>query len=315
MRRILLSALLAAPLACSKPAPPAAAPATAPEATAQPITFKSTPAGAQVLLDGKPLPGATPLTLPLEPGSGHHLARFVLDGYEPAQAEFLVPLSPYTAEVALKAAPKLQVSTDPSGASVELDGKLALPTTPGPLAVTAGEHELLIKLAGYVPVKRHLKAGERAPLSVSLSRSATLHVRSNPPGAHLLVDGVDTGLTTPADDVPVAAGKPHRIWAKLDKLRSPPRPVKALKPGQDQELELQLADLDRRELETRRRELKKQLAALELEQKRYEKKTAGFFVANAGAERRDEAHLDEVEQRIEAVAAELADLDDQLGAQ
>src|SRR5437588_116653 len=82
---------------------------------------------------------------------------------------------------------------------------------PGAAAIASGEHELLIALPGHVPVRKHLGAKDRGPVTLKLLPAASLTVRSTPPGARIFVDGADTGQVTPAADVPVAAGAVHQL--------------------------------------------------------------------------------------------------------
>jgi len=313
MRKLaLLLGLLS--FACSKGSPPPAPPPAAGLAKTTAITFASTPAGAQVVLDGKALPGATPLTAELPTGGGDRIARFALPGFEPQTVTFLVGLQPDTVKVQLAEAPRVQVQTEPPGAQVQLDGKVALAATPGEVALTSGEHELLVSLPFRVPAHRRLKPGEKGPLRFELPPAATVAVSSTPPGARIFVDDLDTFLVTPAD-VPVAAARAHRIEARLEKLRSRPARVKKLRVGAKAQVALVLADLGHADLLARRKQLQRQLAALQVEQKRYEKKTSHFVVHDTRQELADEQHLDEVGDRIEQLSGELADLDDQLEPQ
>lgn len=313
MRKLALLLALA-PLACSKhAAPPAPPAATVPSGTD--ITFASTPPGAQVRLDGKPLDGKAPLTVHLATGGGDHHARFSLDGYEPEEVTFLVGLSPDTVKASLTIAPKVKVTSDPSGAQVQVDGQVALAATPGEVALTHGEHELVLTLAGRVTARRHVKDGEKGPLAFTLPPAAILAVTSTPPGARIYVDGIDSGLVTPAPEVPVAANRVHRIEARLEKLRSHPTAVKKLRPGTHKAVALKLLDLGKAELVARRREVQRELDRLQEEQQRYEKKTSHFVVKNARQELADERHLKELGDKIQQLADELADLNDQLEPQ
>jgi hypothetical protein len=298
-------------LACSKPAPPPE-PAPAPEPTGADITFSSTPPGAKVELDGLPLDGLTPTTQHLEAGRGNRKARFLLAGYEPQTLSFLVPLAPYTVSASLEPAPRVKITTDPPGAKVELDGQPALAATPGELPLPHGPHDLGITLAGSVPVRRHLDPDQRGPIDVRLWPAAFISVTSNPPGAEVLIDGAPTGQLTPCTNLPVAAQRVHRVTAKLGKLRSPATPVKKLSAGGHASLALKLGDQDRADLLKRRAQLKKQLAALTVQQQAYEKKTASFVVADARRAHADEVRLGELTDEVDFLSSELADVEEQL---
>jgi hypothetical protein len=312
MRRTLcLLALL--PLACHKPAEPTLPPPASP--TGAQVTFETTPPGAHVTLDGTPLPEVTPFTRFMGAGEGHHKVVLALDGFEPAASDFLVPLQDYTVTATLAPAPKVSLVTNPPGASVFLDGAVKLAATPGVIGVPSGEHELLFALADHVPLRRRLGAKERpAQLAVTLSRAATVAVTSTPTGAHVLLDGADTGQVTPVVALPIVAGKPHTLEARAEKLRSAATPIKALPPGGSVSVALKLGDLDRAQLQRRRRALEQESSRLTAEQRRLDKRNQGFITQNAGALARDEARAQAIDERLNAIANALADLAEQLDA-
>ncbi|MBS2029474.1 MAG: PEGA domain-containing protein [Deltaproteobacteria bacterium] len=308
MRRMLLLPALIA-LGCTKPPPPPPA-EVAPDGAD--ITFASTPPGAAVELDGAPLDGVTPFTKHLPAGGGTRKAHFTLSGYEPTSSEFMVPLAPYTVSVTMADAAKVAVTTDPPGAQVTLDRKVAIAKTPGQLPLPSGAHEVLIELAGYVPQKLQLTPAQRAPLKLKLQPAAMLSVDSNPSGGRIYVDGVDTGFTTPSTDLVIAANKAHQVEVRLEKLRNAPKTVAKLKPGAHTSVKVKLADLGKKDLFKRRDQLKKQLAALEVQQKSYEKKTSKFVISDAHAEKRDEEHLELLGSEIEQLSSELSDVNEQI---
>lgn len=311
MRRTLVLLLLL-PLSCKRP--PEAAPAPPPaEPTGAQVTFQSAPPGAEVTLDGQLLSERTPFTRFMAAGEGHHKALLRLAGHEPASAEFMVPLGAYTVSATLPDSPKVALASTPPGAAVSLDGAPVLAATPGTIGVPSGEHALLFSLAGHVPLSRHLGPKERpAQLAVTLLPAALLAVSSTPPGARLLLDGVDTHLVTPVAALPVAAGKPHVLEAKTEKLRSPAARVKPLAAGASSTVALTLLDLDRAALQRRRRLLQQESARLTAEQRRLDQRNAGFITKNAQGLARDEARAEAIDARLTAIANELSDLAEQL---
>ncbi len=97
----------------------------------------------------------------------------------------------------------LQISTNPSGATVLMSG-VEKGTTPCTLErIREGEHTLTMRLEGYKPLTHKLKlaAGETIPLSFNLERLPSgLTVTTLPEGARIYVDGVFQGesdLTLP----------------------------------------------------------------------------------------------------------------------
>ena len=309
MRRLLI-VFASTALACSRPPPPPPPADAAPDGAD--ITFTTTPPGAAVEIDGTPLDGVTPFTKHLTAGGGTRKVRFSLAGYEPATSEFMVPLAPYTVNVALAEAARVSVTTVPEGAQVTLDRKVVIAKTPGQVPLPSGAHEVLIELAGYVPLKLQLTPAQRAPIEAKLSPAASLSVNSNPSGGRIYVDGADTGFTTPSSDLVVAANKVHRVEVRLDKLRNPPKSVAKIKPGAHASVEVKLADLGKKDLLKHRDQLKKQLAALQAHQKAYEKKTSSFVISDAHAEKRDEEHLELLGDEIEQLSSELADVNEQI---
>jgi eukaryotic-like serine/threonine-protein kinase len=113
---------------------------------------------------------------------------------------------------------QIAVDSTPQGAQVEIDGKTdASWVTPFSLGnIQPGQHTVTISKAGYVTDTRTLdvSAGNRATASVHLTQlTATLIVKSDPPGASIYVDGHDVGTKTPAQ-VSVAKGQ-HLVLVRL----------------------------------------------------------------------------------------------------
>ena len=101
------------------------------------ITITSQPAGAQVVLDGAPLDGVTPLAVAFEPGRDYRLA-LTLDGHEPAGWAF-----------------DLEKLTDEQRRSGRLHFVLEPSVPPAELVVVAG-YPVTVEVAG----RRHSGEGE-----------------------------------------------------------------------------------------------------------------------------------------------------------
>jgi hypothetical protein len=98
---------------------------------------------------------------------------------------------------------QISIDSTPQGAQVQLDGKTD-PSWVTPLALsglTAGQHTVSISKAGFSTDARAIEVasgGKAFVVSHLVQLVATLSVTSTPAGAHILIDGKDTGKLTPA---------------------------------------------------------------------------------------------------------------------
>jgi hypothetical protein len=180
------------------------------------LLVASRPAGAQVEVDGRVLPETTPTTV-RELSSGPHTLRFLRGKL--AVVERQVTLGPDERAVINVALPpashRLEVRSVPEGASVFLDGRLAVGVTPTTVEVTEDDfHELRVEKSGYESATRGVAPDDREPV-VSLPLypeklpRATLFVDANTAAA-VWIDGVDTGYTTPTLGIHVLPGE-HKV--------------------------------------------------------------------------------------------------------
>jgi hypothetical protein len=97
----------------------------------------------------------------------------------------------------------LVVTTEPPGATVEIDGKPLAETTPtAKRGIAIGKHEVRITRKGYGVVERTvtIAAGDRASIDVKLPpESRTIRVRTVPTGAAVFLENELVAGTTPAD--------------------------------------------------------------------------------------------------------------------
>jgi hypothetical protein len=108
----------------------------------------------------------------------------------------------------------LQVTTDPAGAALTLDGCLYQERSPVTInEVPAGDHQLLLEMEGCAPESRSITIDDNAEIFVTFSLpdngygSASdseedsglggLYVESYPSGGEIIIDGSSTGLLTP----------------------------------------------------------------------------------------------------------------------
>jgi hypothetical protein len=149
---------------------------------------------------------SAPGTLLAIPNAGHmlllpgeHIIRAERDGYVTAQAAIDVRSDDRkTVRLRLEKLPgKLNIDTGGVAATVSVDG-LEAGQAPGELSIPAGQRTLIIRAPRYVDYITNVTiagAGERQDLHVNLQTSwGALKVLSIPEGAHVSVDGVDSGV-------------------------------------------------------------------------------------------------------------------------
>jgi len=164
------------------------------------LVVTSTPPGATVLLDGA-AKGVTPLTLSgLKPRNykvvvslkGYAAVSRTVDLTDPTQAAQDFSLA--------KAFGKLNITSDPTGAQVVLDGK-AYGVTPlkiDPFPV--GNYTLTLKLEGSKDITDVLSVNDGATLTRQYKFDLALGglaISTDPAGASITIDGQATGKTAP----------------------------------------------------------------------------------------------------------------------
>ncbi len=162
------------------------------------LLVQSAPAGAEVSIDGASF-GVTPL-LATTIRLGVHRVRIAATGFQPKEVEVeLTDRSPR--KIALDLASDsgtLEVTSEPDGAEVLLDG---IPRGPAPCTVdriTVGDHELSVRLNGYVEAKQtiRLAAGETQSMNIALEPlPAALQIVSIPDGARVYINNQFQGET------------------------------------------------------------------------------------------------------------------------
>lgn len=160
------------------------------------LLIKSTPPGATVRLDGRRLAGVTPLTVgDLSPGK--HRIR-LNQGVSSFRGTVLVEPDRYrTVQLELtRSLGRLEVLSTPPEAVIVLDGD-EVGKTPKILRVQAGKHRLVVRLAGYVPVRRVVRLGSRRlrkKVRIAMRRAGEIRITSHA-GAAVFIDGQQRGIT------------------------------------------------------------------------------------------------------------------------
>ncbi len=144
------------------------------------VRVSTTPSGATVLVDGSPVDGETPLTVPeIEPGVAHRIA-ITLDGYVTHSEEVLLQAGDVSEmTVTLERTPLgeneswLVVTTEPDDATVTVGGETHDGGSPYELRLQSGPTEIRVAREGYDAVVREveLPGGREVELPVELERS------------------------------------------------------------------------------------------------------------------------------------------------
>jgi PEGA domain len=112
---------------------------------------------------------------------------------------------------------RVRVTVSVEGARVFLDDvEIGASPLAEPLAVSAGEHVVVVQIAGFETQRHRFRVAGGATYEANLvlvasgSRGASLRIESTVPGVDIRVDGASMGLTPLDATVPVAAGT-HRV--------------------------------------------------------------------------------------------------------
>lgn len=206
-------------------------------------------AGAVVSIDDH-VEGNAPRSIAVS--SGAHRLLVEKDLYRPKSVT--VDLKPGDARtVTFKLEPDfglLTVDTNPSGATISLDGNTIGQTPLRPTRIKAGQYRLSVTLPSYVPLLRpiNLKPGEKIRVDEDLEADfGSLHVTSTPTKASVTIDGERRG-TTPLNLRGIPAGK-YQVTVSSDPeaYASWTRTVNIEKGGASHSVR---ATLERRESET-----------------------------------------------------------------
>jgi len=149
------------------------------------VAIHSSLPGAEVLVDGKPVPGKTPLASTLAVPPGEHRIELRRDGYRPAAQVLRIDigsvadlrlepeLDPLAAE---RIAGQLQVAPSEPGAVVSVDGQPALATSET-LRLPAGPHHLVVSCAGFQSAALDTDVAAGSTQTVRVQLDPTLETR------------------------------------------------------------------------------------------------------------------------------------------
>jgi hypothetical protein len=186
-----------------------------------PVELRTDPAGAKVVMDGKPLDGVTPLTVSWNQGQAHQLtftngaSSLPKDfgvGETPVGAYQLQPAAASEAGVAGNGTLKLAGAF---AVRVKMDGQDKGEVAPGgSLEAAPGEHKVELANAKLFFAESRsvtVEAGKEAKLA--LPAVATLTVNTHPGVGDVMVDGRATGIQSDGSSVKVASGR-HTVTVR-----------------------------------------------------------------------------------------------------
>ena len=163
------------------------------------IRVQSTPAGAQVTLDGTPS-GKTPCDLP-SVNAGKHLVELALPGHTPAKADVEIQAG-QTRNLQLTLTPlpaKALISSIPEKARIYINDAFR-GESPLNLTLPAGACTFRAELPGFDPVSKTntLIAGENNVVEIRLSKNTgAIILVTDPAEVNVFVDGREYGKTKP----------------------------------------------------------------------------------------------------------------------
>jgi eukaryotic-like serine/threonine-protein kinase len=150
----------------------AVAPPVSPRAGPATFRVEAEPAGARVWVDEADV-GRAPIALPVS--GGRHKVRVAVDGYAPAELslDIIAGTAPPPLRFVLeRMTVRLAVTSQPSGATVRVDGRSIGVAPITTATVPPGRHELRIEKPGFAPSVQEIEgaAGEVVEVNARLTR-------------------------------------------------------------------------------------------------------------------------------------------------
>jgi hypothetical protein len=214
----------------------------------------SAPAGARIIIDGKPTGFRSPTSFPLPAGA--HRITLSLSGHRNAEESVLLgPGDTLRVEAILtpQAAGAIRIGSDPDGATILIDGVPFDQRTPAFIPqLVVGTHTVQLRRKGFddwsqaVVVTPSRAMEIQARLAPSRSSCGTLAVRSQPPRAAIFLDGLPTGKVTPERLIDIPPGS-HRVELLLEGFR-PWRGAAVVREGHIENLLVSLRHLPAQEV-------------------------------------------------------------------
>ncbi len=199
-----------------------------------PLQIKSTPEGADVFIDGKPV-GTTPFNTD---GiiTGEHTIRLEKKGFVvEEETVFLEEDRPGQLLFNMKNHARISIESTPPGAVVWLDGEYK-GKTPLKLKVLTGKSKLRIAKEHFIPVEKTIVVTASETFRFTLAKQKyRLSVESVPSGAALKVNGISKGRTP--ESFTLAQGR-YKVTVEENKYM---KKSKRINLNRDRELRLRLS--------------------------------------------------------------------------
>jgi len=244
---VLLIGVVVTLAACATTTPPGS------DDTASLLQVWSTPAGARIIVDGKPTGFRSPTSFPLPAGA--HRITLSLAGHRNAEESVrLGPGDTLRVEAILTplASGSLGVKSDPDGATILIDGVSFDRRTPAVIPqLVIGTHTVQLRRKGFedwsqaVVVTPSRTMQIQAHLTPSRNSRGTLVVQSQPTRAAIFLDGSPTGRFTPERLTDIPPGS-HRVELLLKGFR-PWRGTAIVREGHTENLLISLRHLPAQE--------------------------------------------------------------------
>ncbi len=205
------------------------------------LVLTTTPAGAQVTIDGHPQAETTPTAVRgLAPGAHHVVLR--KDGVE-VERDISIGDERVAMQLVLPPASRaIKIRTVPSGAQIFVNGRLMAASSPATLTFNNEDFfELRLEKTGFEPFEASLKPedeGDELSYTLETERKprGALMVESAMP-AEVWVDDVFTGYETPTLPVRIATGEHMVELHEASGKRSKPQKI-VVQPGETVRLSL-----------------------------------------------------------------------------
>ncbi len=116
----------------------------------------------------------------------------------------------------------INITSTPTGAQIWVDGENTGEVTPATIKVTAGFHDITLKLAGYADITLNhvsVTAGKETLITenTTFKQLGSLNIESEPAGAEIWLNGSNSGKVTPATIGSLESGS-YEITLKLGDL-------------------------------------------------------------------------------------------------
>ena len=180
------------------------------------LIISSDHSGALVEIDGKRIPGETPLTLKAF-SSGEHRIIVRKGMWYGAQKITVVPGDVSRVTIRMQDGKgTLKVFSDPPGAQIVIDGKIIGTTPLKIINIDAGERMMALRLQGYSTFESSVQitTNETQNITLTLKSSAFISVKAQPRCAAVIINGTPAGtgevnlMEVPAGDVALSIEAP-----------------------------------------------------------------------------------------------------------